>query len=134
MLCQWKITQESEILADPSFENERKIIGSWENIGSWDQFAQKGIKASTYSDELYTTSLSDKDFTPAQLQHAERVAKELAVRAMIDPSFENGMCFLCKFLLCLGLTLSRCETLTGLTPPQLFMYSTVLMHMYYAVR
>ena len=126
MLYQWRTT-----LADPRFENERKNIGSWENIGSWDQFVQKGIKASTYSDELYTTSLSDKEFTPAQLQHAERVAKELAVRAMIDPSFENGMC---KFLLCLGLTLSRCETLTGLTPPQLFMYSTVLMHMYYAVR
>ena len=89
MLCQWRTT-----LADPSFENERKNIGSWENIGSWDQFAQKGIKASTYSDELYTTSLSDKEFTPAQLQHAERVAKELAVRAMIDPSFENGMCLL----------------------------------------
>ena len=96
MLCQWRTTQESELLADPSFENERKNIGSWENIGSWDQFAQKGIKASTYSDELYTTSLSDKEFTPAQLQHAERVAKELVVRAMMIRHLRMACACWCK--------------------------------------
>ena len=103
MLCPWRTNQESELLADPSFKNEWNNIGSWKNIGSWDQFAQKGIKASTYSDELYTTSLSDKEFTPAQLQHAERAVKEIAVRAINYSSFENGLCW-CKCLPCLGLT------------------------------
>lgn len=45
----------------------------------WDQFAvnkQLGV-TSSYSDELYTTKLSDKKFSAEQLRRAERLAKEI---------------------------------------------------------
>ena len=48
--------------------------------GAWDQFAaneQRTGKRSTYSEELYTTKLSDKQFTKEQLDKAERMAREI---------------------------------------------------------
>ena len=50
------------------------------SMQAWDQFAANerlaGIRTS-YSDELYTTKLSDKHFTKEQLEKAERLAREI---------------------------------------------------------
>ena len=59
--------------------SEGHELGNKSNA-AWDQFAvneQLAGGQSSYSDELYTTKLSDKQFTKEQLAMAERLAREI---------------------------------------------------------
>lgn len=59
--------------------NDMAASSSGKSQRGWDQFAvnrQLGV-TSTYSDELYTTSLKDKKFSAAQVAAAERLAREI---------------------------------------------------------
>lgn len=58
-------------------------LGSKSDLKAWDQFAyneQRHGVVSSYSDELYTTKISDKQFTPEQLAMAERLAREIETK------------------------------------------------------
>ena len=55
-------------------------LGSKSDLRAWDQFSfneQHHGVVSSYSDELYTTRISDKKFTQEQLREAERLAREI---------------------------------------------------------
>ena len=58
----------------PELESDHKQVQR-----GWDQFAvnERLGARSTYSDELYTTKISDKKFTAAQLAAADKMAREI---------------------------------------------------------
>ncbi|KAL1520139.1 hypothetical protein AB1Y20_023611 [Prymnesium parvum] len=59
-------------------------LGSKSDMKAWDQFTfnekHHGV-VSSYNDELYTTKISDKQFSAEQLAMAERLAREIETKA-----------------------------------------------------
>ena len=74
---------ERDLVAASDWLASDTALGGLDSSGgvtrNWDQFAvnERLGGRSTYSDELYTTKISDKKFSAEQLRKAERLAKEI---------------------------------------------------------